>query len=181
MPLMKAAYLFGGERAVNLEFDWKTVWKLVIAAVASMASFLLGEVDTLVHGFLIFMVADYLTGFASAWHNKKLSSEVGWFGLLKKGLMFMSVIVAHWFDMVLATIPTGGLSWLTPYLSFLSGTHAARTVMLWFWIVTEIISIGENLGECGVRWPRWIMERLTKLKDKLDAGEDVKPGGGPSA
>ena len=54
----------------------------------------LGGMDAILHAILFLVVIDYITGLAKAWKQKKISSEVGFIGLLKKIMIFVVIAVA---------------------------------------------------------------------------------------
>ena len=113
------------------------------------------------------MLADYVTGLASAAYNKQLDSTVGFKGLIKKGMMLVLVIVGNWFDKLL------GMTSFTASLPILA--DSGRNLACFFLIGNELLSILENLGECNVPVPKWLISMVAKLKDKADGGEKVTP------
>ena len=55
----------------------------ILSVILTTTVYLLGGFDIAIQSLLIVMVIDYLTGFASAIYNKKLSSKIGFKGILK--------------------------------------------------------------------------------------------------
>lgn len=72
---------------------------------------------------------------------------MGWWGLLRKSLTFVFVIVAHQLDLVAG-----------------NSNDFMRSAMLMFIIGTEGISIFENLGKMGLPVPKFILESLKNLR-----------------
>lgn len=124
-----------------------------LAAIgAGVASTLLGGWDKSLEILLIFIIMDYITGVAAAFKTKTLKSSVGFEGLMKKGAIFLIVILAAQLDRI-----TGNDA----------GVFRASTAF--FFIANDGLSIVENVGEMGVKLPGFIMSALTKLRDEQDS------------
>ena len=131
----------------------ENVLKGIFAAIATYFTFLLGEVNQVVHILVTLMVIDYVTGVISAWTHKKLDSHTGFRGISKKVLMLMLVVVAHQFDKL---VGTNGL---------------ARTAVMYFLIANDGLSILENLAECGVPIPSFLLKALALMREKANSGK----------
>ncbi len=116
---------------------------------AGVASTLLGGWDKSLEILLIFIIMDYVTGVAAAFKTKTLKSSVGFEGLMKKGAIFLIVILAAQLDRI--TGNTAGVF---------------RTATAFFFIANEGLSMVENVGEMGVKLPGFITGALTKLRDE---------------
>ncbi|MBR3971776.1 MAG: phage holin family protein [Ruminococcus sp.] len=66
----------------------------VIGAVGGFFAWFMGGIDTLLVTLITFMVIDYVTGVIRAIYEKKLSSAIGFRGIIKKMLMLILVGVA---------------------------------------------------------------------------------------
>lgn len=98
---------------------------------------------------LVAMGIDYLTGLAAALAEKRgLSSVVGSWGLARKGLMLLVILLAHRIDVLLDLddITMGGA--------------------IYFYLTNELISITENLGRSGVPLPDRLRDMIEVLKKK---------------
>lgn len=127
-----------------------------LAAIgAGIASTLLGGWDKSLEILLIFIILDYITGVAAAIKTKTLKSSVGFEGLMKKGSIFLIVILAAQLDRI-----TGNMA------------GVFRTSTAFFFIANDGLSIVENVGEMGVKLPKIITNALTKLRDEHDNGDD---------
>ena len=118
---------------------------------AGIASTLLGGWDKSLEILLIFIIMDYVTGIAAAFKTKTLKSSVGFEGLMKKGAIFLIVILAAQLDRI-----TG------------NAAGVFRTSTAFFFIANEGLSVVENVGEMGVKLPGFITGALTKLRDEQD-------------
>ena len=129
-----------------------TFFSTLTAIGAGVASTLLGGWDKSLEILLIFIIMDYITGVAAAFKTKTLRSSVGFEGLMKKGAVFLIVILAAQLDRI-----TG------------NAAGVFRTATSFFFIANEGLSIVENVGEMGVKLPGFITGALTKLRDEQDA------------
>lgn len=91
---------------------------------------------------------DYVTGLAaSIKEGKGLSSKIGFWGLAKKGLMLLVVILAHRLDVLM-------------------GTNVIMIGSIYFYLANELISVTENYGRLGLPLPNWIKEIIAIFKQK---------------
>ena len=94
------------------------------------------------------MVLDYMTGVLRGYVNKELSSDVGLKGIARKAVIFVVLIVAVSLDRLLNT-----------------GTWLFRTLVCYFYIANEGLSLLENAISLGVPVPPKLKEALAQLKD----------------
>lgn len=124
--------------------------KLIISSLATFFIYLLGGFDVALISLLIVMVLDYITGIIKAIKNKKLSSKIGFTGILKKiailCLVALAVVIDH----------------LTGESGFI------RTMIIYYLVANEGLSIIENLGEIDILVPEFLKEKLEQLKPKND-------------
>ena len=141
------------------------IWDKVVKALAMVGGAiagLFGGFDTMLFVLIACMVLDYITGLIVAWMGKSRKTEsghldikVGFVGIAKKGLMMLVVLMAALLDRAL-----GG------------DTSMFRTMMIWFYVANEGISILENLSLAGVPFPRAVLNALEQLKQKNDEPPD---------
>lgn len=131
-----------------MELENCITWGKWLAALcgAGLTS-LLGGWDMALQILVIFVVFDYITGLCAAWHDKALDSNIGLFGIAKKILLFLPVVIGYQLDLML-------------------GQEVLRNIAIFFYMANEGISILENLGRCGVAIPPQILDALKKLKDR---------------
>jgi len=102
--------------------------------------------DSLIYALIIFVIIDYVTGVLLAIHNQKVSSEIGYKGIIKKVLIFLVVSMAYIIDhYVLETKST------------------LRTVVIIFYLSNEGFSILENVGQLGLPIPRRLKDFIEKI------------------
>ena len=95
----------------------------------------------------IYMALDYATGVLRAWINKEVSSDIGLKGI-EKTVIFIVLIVAVLLDRLLNT-----------------GTWVFRTLICYFYIANEGISLLENCAGLGLPIPEKLKDALVQLKD----------------
>ena len=103
----------------------------------------------LIHVLLAFVIFDIITGILKGFKLKIANSSKGIAGLLKHLVIVMLVVFADIY------LPILGFSWMAN--SFVS-----------FFVLQYVISVFENLGQCGVRLPRFLQSALYKLNDKME-------------
>ena len=119
---------------------------LVISMLGAIAGALLGKLDGLLIALLIFMGLDYITGVVNAIYSHSLSSEIGFKGLLRKGLILIIVIVGHILDIYVLKVGS-----------------TVRSAVCLFYISNEGISILENAANIGLPLP----EKLKKILEEV--------------
>lgn len=124
----------------------KTTITLATAEVCTILYFLFGEFDISLQCLLVFIVLDYISGLIKAYCTKTLSSKIGFKGILKKvGIL---AIVA-----------------LSVSLDRLGGdTGAIRTLVIYYFVANEGLSVLENLAEAGIPIPKSIKKALKNIK-----------------
>lgn len=125
---------------------------LFIAMVGGAIAGLLGGLDQVLHTLLFLMGIDYLTGLMKAIRQKRVSSEVGFLGILKKGLILVVIAIAVELErLVNESVPF-------------------REMVIMFYIANEGISLVENLAEF-VPMPAKLKEFFLKLREDSEMQE----------
>lgn len=118
----------------------------VLAAIATGAVYLLGGFDVALNCLLTAIVLDYVSGIIKAYVNKELSSQIGVKGILKKVGILVVVMLSVLIDRVAGE------------------TGAIRTLVIYYFVANEGLSILENIGAAGVPIPAKLKKALTALK-----------------
>lgn len=121
-----------------------------ISVVLTTFVYLVGGIDIAMKSLLIVIAIDYVTGVISAIYNKKLNSTIGLKGILKKFSYFIIVSLSVILDRIVGD------------------TGAIRTLVIYFFVANDGISIVENIGKMGVPLPKKLTEVLEQLKNKGD-------------
>ena len=120
----------------------------VFSVIATTFIYLMGGIDIALQSLIIVIVIDYLTGIASAIYNKELSSKIGFKGILKK-FSYLCVVA---------------LSVVIDNLTGQSGL--IRTLVIYFFVANDGLSIIENMAEMGVKLPQKLIDSLEQIKKK---------------
>lgn len=128
--------------------DKKETFNSLIAAAGTYFTWLFGSWDTAIAILVLFMTLDYITGVIRGYVNKELSSDVGLKGIARKTVIFIVLIVAVALDRLLN-----------------SGTWVFRTLVCYFYIANEGLSLLENCGSLGLPLPPRIKDALEQLKE----------------
>jgi toxin secretion/phage lysis holin len=127
------------------EFSFNTC----IAAIGTAVSLWLGGWDAALNVLVALMVIDYITGLLGAIKDKRVNSEVMYWGGIRKAVILAVVALAVLLDQMVGNAE--------PIL---------RTLAIYFYVSREGISVTENLGILGVPLPPGIAKALTQLQDK---------------
>ena len=130
------------------------IFDSVVAIIATFFTWIFGTWDIAIAILIIFMVLDYLTGVIVAYQNRTLNSEVGFKGLIKKCMILVILIVAVMLDRLLNT-----------------GTWVFRTLVCYFYIANEGISLLENVSNLGVKIPEKLKDALEQLNKEDERAE----------
>ena len=120
----------------------------ITAAICGIFGFLYGKADGLIYALLVFIILDYITGLTVACINKKLSSDVGYKGIAKKGVILIIVSIGNIVDIYI-----------------LGGGAVCRSTVIGFYLANEGISILENAGNLGIPLPKKLVAVLKQLKN----------------
>lgn len=128
------------------------IFNSTVAVVATFFTYLFGGWDAAIGILIVFMCLDYATGVIVAYQNNLLNSEVGFKGLVKKFMILVILIVAVMLDRLMNT-----------------GTWVFRTLVCYFYIANEGISLLENVSNLGVKIPDKLKDALVQLnKDESE-------------
>ena len=119
-----------------------------LGAILTTVIYLLGGLDIALKSLLILIVIDYLTGVGMAIYNKKLNSKIGAKGIVKKVMYLLVVAVAVVID------------------NLTGESGVIRTLVIYFFVANEGISIIENLGKMNIPLPQKLLDTLEQLKKK---------------
>lgn len=128
--------------------DFKFLINIMGSTILSILSCLLGEIDSAIIVLLIAIVIDYVTGICKAIYFKKVNSIIGLKGIIKKVGYLLIVALSVVLDKILGD------------------TSTIRTLVIYFFVANEGISILENWGAMGLPLPKIIFNVLEQLKTK---------------
>lgn len=120
----------------------------IISALLTFTIYILGGFDIALKSLLVVIVIDYITGVASAFYNKKLSSKVGFRGIIKKFCYICIVALSVVID------------------NLIGQQGVIRTLVIYFFVANDGLSIIENMSEMGVKLPPKLKDSLEKIKEQ---------------
>lgn len=125
------------------------IFNSLVALIATFFTYLFGGWDLALKILITFMILDYVTGVIYAYVIKTLNSEIGFKGLIKKCMILAVLIVGVALDRMLGN----------------DGTWVFRTLVCYFYIANEGISLLENISNLGVPIPNKIKNALEQLNN----------------
>lgn len=128
----------------------KPIPMIGVSLFGSLVSLFVGGMDLFVVILLALVIVDYITGIAASALEGKLSSQVGFRGIVRKLLIFVLVAASHLVDLA--------IGW---------DMHLIRDAIIFFYIANEFISIVENAGRAGVPIPAVLRKAIELLKDEM--------------
>ena len=120
----------------------------LFSVLMSIVTYLFGGIDSLLLMLLIIMAIDYITGVLKGIYKKEIDSSFGIKGIIKKIGYLLIVILATLFDYLIN-----------------DNSMAIRTLVIYFFISNEAISILENWGAIGLPLPKKLYDVFDKLKE----------------
>ena len=125
----------------------KNLINFITGTLTTALVYFLGGWDIALQLLITVVVLDYITGVLKAIYNKKVNSTISFKGIVKKIGYFILVALAVLLDNI-----TGG-------------TGAIRTLVIYFFVANEGISIVENWGAMGLPLPQKVIDTLEQLKN----------------
>ena len=119
----------------------------ILSGIGTGFIYLLGGWDIALYCLIVAIALDYISGLMKAYYTKTLSSRIGFRGILKKLGILLLVMVA-----VLVDKSTGE-------------SGAIRTLVIYYFVANEGLSIIENLAAAGIPIPNFLKKALKVLKD----------------
>ena len=127
---------------MNIKFDICGLF----AGLGTVLVYMFGGIDVAMQCLLIAIAIDYVSGLIKAYVTKTLDSKIGFKGILKKIGILCIVCLAFLLDRI-----TGE-------------SGAIRTLVIYYFVANEGLSILENLSIAGLPIPQSIKKALQALK-----------------
>lgn len=124
-------------------------FNFLLSGTLSALGYIIGGLDSLIITLVIVIGIDYLTGICQAIILKKVSSTIGLKGILKKFGYLMIVALATLMDYLLH-----------------DKSMAIRTLVIYFFIANESISILENWSLIGLPLPKKLYQVFENIKNE---------------
>ena len=129
-------------------------WGAAVSCIGTAFSYLIGWNDVIV-ALLVAMAIYYITGIMAAYINPSLAlnSQKGFKGICKKIVILMLVALAHELDKA-------------------TGQPAIQSLVVWFFLGNEGLSIIENSAKAGLPIPNKLRDTLEQLTGS-EKGDDT--------
>lgn len=125
------------------------VCEFIVSVMCGLIGWLYAPFDAIFYALIAFVIFDYITGVVKAIKQKNLSGEIGFWGITKKIIIFMVVAIGNILD------------------KYVIGSGSAiRSMLIFFYLSNEGISIIDNLKQIGVPLPDKLQEIISNLKNK---------------
>lgn len=124
----------------------KEIFCTIASGITTGLVYLFGGFDVALSCLVIAIALDYVSGLIKAFYTKQLSSKIGFKGLLKKIGILILVMVAVLVDRVAGN------------------TGAVRTLVIYYFVANEGLSIIENLAETNIPIPAVLKRALKAIK-----------------
>lgn len=131
----------------------RNVLNLFIGSITYVISYYLGGWDMALETLVFMVVLDYITGIINGIVNKELNSKTSIKGLVKKFCYFIAVALGVLLDRYM-------------------NSDIIRTMIIYFLVANDGISIVENLAKIGVPLPKQVITILEQMREKSDGYEE---------
>lgn len=139
--------------------NWMDSYNAIVGSIVAVLSFVFGEHWILFAIFLLFNVADWITGWMKSRINNVENSSAGWKGVLKKLGYWLMILVA--FAASAVFIEIGNTLGMDLGITTLLGYFVLASLL-----VNELRSILENFVEAGYNVPT-ILTKGLEVADKV--------------
>lgn len=112
--------------------------------------YIIGGIDIALKSLIIVMIIDYITGIASAIYNKELNSKIGFRGIIKKFSYLCVIALSVVID------------------NLISQDGVVRTLVIYFFVANDGLSILENMAEMEIKLPKKLVESLEQIKGRSE-------------
>lgn len=143
------------------------ILNFIVGVVGAIVSYAFGGWNEALALLVVFTVLDWATGLAASAYegyknpnrtDKGLNSRKGFFGILKKVLMFTVIAVLFRIDTLLG----------------LNGTLSLAVGATYFYLMNEFISLLENYGRLDLPLPEQVKKAVSILKEKSGSEDKDK-------
>ena len=128
---------------------FKDLVKIFFTIFGSLIGFFLGDLDIFIYSLTAFVICDYISGIIRAGFERKLSSKIGFKGILKKIMIFIIVGIANICDK-----------------NLIKNQAMIRSSIIFFYIAIEGLSILENALAMDLPIPKKLKILLEQFKEE---------------
>jgi toxin secretion/phage lysis holin len=133
--------------------NWDFLFKTSMVGIGGGIGYLFGGWTGLLPILLVAMVIDQTSGLMASYVEGKLSSKVGFVGIMKKVMILCIIVVCNLVDQafIISDIYSGNI---------------VRDGAIVFYLGNELLSFVENAGRMGVPLPAQLTNAVAVLKGK---------------
>jgi toxin secretion/phage lysis holin len=133
--------------------NWEIIFKVGLTSIGGSIGYLFGGWTGLLPILLVAMVIDQTSGLMASYVEGKLSSKVGFVGIMKKVMILCIIVVCNLVDQVFI-------------ISDIYSGNIVRDGAIVFYLGNELLSFVENAGRMGVPLPSQLTNAVAVLKGK---------------
>lgn len=133
----------------------------ILTLMLSAMITLIGGIDELINMLILMIIVDIITGIIKAVIKKDVSSKVMFYGIIKKMLIFLVVMIAVEADRVIASFGVSPIK-IGDYDLYI------RTIAIVYYLLEEFVSMCENLIQIGVPFPGWVVKIFRQISDTVN-------------
>lgn len=127
---------------------------IIFGILSSSIIFLFGTMDIHLKYLISLVILDFFTGILKSYLKKKTNSSISVKGIFKKisyfVVIWVSVIIDHTLNM----------------------KEVLRNIVIYSFLLSEMISILKNCTEMGIRLPKILISSLETLQKKINRSEE---------
>lgn len=129
--------------------------KIFMGGIITVFSGFVGGIDGIMYALLVCISVDYITGVAVAIKRQELSSEIGFWGLVRKVCILLLIAIGHYLD------------------AYVIGSgDAFRIAVTLYYIGNEGVFLLENCSNLGLPLPPKLVAVLKQIKGKGENDDD---------
>lgn len=134
--------------------------KGVLAVIGTFVVTAIGGVDSIMVLLIQLIIFDIITGVIKALVKKQLASRTMFYGIIRKMLIFVIIVIAVQVDKVVLEVVK------TP-MQIMNHDIYIRTLFIIYFALEEFLSLLENLCDIGVPFPKWLKGLLKQVESTV--------------
>jgi toxin secretion/phage lysis holin len=152
--------------------DYNTKIKSGITGIGAAIGMCLDNIWGYFFFAFLLMIIDYITGLMAGAIKEGLTSRKATKGIFKKVGIITLLVFGFILDAAFHYIAAEGFNFDLPF-----NMPIGIVVSVWV-VITEAISICENLDRVGVPIPKWLVKILARTRDKFEQYNETNDNGG---
>lgn len=150
-PIVKIA------KSVVIHDNISTTIGALVSFLGTSIVYFIGGYDYSISLLVMFVVLDYITGLLAAIKRKEISSDVMYWGMIRKIFQFVVVGIGASLDILLG-----------------NEAFVIRLLVIYYYIGMEGISLLENMVLLGVKVPQKLIDVLEQIKKEKTTNREIR-------